>query len=126
MLPNDPLSLDIRNAPAGSKESTVINEPDLHSFALLQKMGVIQALADADGFTTLASVLSADRVTWLVSKPLQGRASLLLSQVITSTLLTVMLIKCLNMHFSLIPSVQFQVASRVLEGGILALNQEST
>ena len=89
-------------------------------------MGVIQALPDGDGFTRLASVLSADRVTWLVSKPLQGGASLLLSQVITSTLLTVMLVKCLKIHFPLIPSVQFQVASRVLEGRILALNQEST
>ena len=89
-------------------------------------MDVIQALADVDGLTMLASVLSADRVTWLVSKPLQGRASLLLSQVIILTLLTVMLVKCLNMHFPLSPSVHFEVVRRVLEGGILALNQEST
>ena len=52
-------------------------------FAIHSSLPVL-ALRSPDGFSTLASVLSADRATWLASsKPLQGRASLLVGQVMT-------------------------------------------
>ena len=34
MLTNDPLSLNVRNASAGSKPSAAMNEPDMHSFVI--------------------------------------------------------------------------------------------
>ena len=72
-----------------------------------------------DGFTTLASTLSAGRFTWLASKRQLGK-------VMTSTLATILLLRVSGYALTIESIHPFPRSQRRWEGGMLDSNQEAS